>query len=136
MKKLVELMKNRTAEMIITILSTLKTKAKVQTGRKLKRIRMDNAPEWALMQEWTTKHGIEHEFTAPYTSPSNSIAECGVGVLLEGTRQHYLILVFLLHGGDMQQCLLHMFRIYFQTQAGTYQKNCGLANIKTSPISI
>ncbi|KAF5352297.1 hypothetical protein D9758_011946 [Tetrapyrgos nigripes] len=50
-KKLVELMKNQTAEMIVAILNTLKMKAKVQTGRKLKRIRTDNAPEWksALM---------------------------------------------------------------------------------------
>ncbi|KAF5352279.1 hypothetical protein D9758_011947 [Tetrapyrgos nigripes] len=32
------------------------------------------------------KHSIEHEFTAPYTSPSNGVAECRIGVLLEGTR--------------------------------------------------
>ncbi|KAF5372595.1 hypothetical protein D9758_005205 [Tetrapyrgos nigripes] len=87
-KKLVELMKNHTAETIIKILDALKTKAEVQTEKKLKWVRTDNAPEWrsALMREWSTKHGIKHEFTAPYTSPSNGVAEHGIGVLLEGTR--------------------------------------------------
>ncbi|KAF5365762.1 hypothetical protein D9758_003170 [Tetrapyrgos nigripes] len=38
------------------------------------------------MREWTTKHSIEHEFTASYTSPLNGVAEHRIGVLLEGTR--------------------------------------------------
>ncbi|KAF5338122.1 hypothetical protein D9758_015371 [Tetrapyrgos nigripes] len=38
------------------------------------------------MREWTNKHGIEHEFMAPYTSQSNGVAERGIGILLEGTR--------------------------------------------------
>ncbi|KAF5372634.1 hypothetical protein D9758_005121 [Tetrapyrgos nigripes] len=84
----VDLLKDRMALTLVEKLEVRRSTAETQTGRKLKRIRTDNAPEWRshAFKAWVESHGIIHEFTAPYTSPSNGVAERGIGAMLNGTR--------------------------------------------------
>ncbi|KAF5348087.1 hypothetical protein D9758_010067 [Tetrapyrgos nigripes] len=77
LRDMVELLKDCKAETILAKLEIRRAIAETQTGKKLKRIRTDNTPEFCSQnfKEWTTKHGIVHEFTAPYSSLSNRAAE-------------------------------------------------------------
>ncbi|KAF5361704.1 hypothetical protein D9758_007268 [Tetrapyrgos nigripes] len=87
-RDMVDFLKDRTAATLIEKLEVRRATAETQTGKPLKSIRTDNAPEWRsqAFQVWTSSHGIIHEFTAPYTSPSNGKAERGIGAMLNGTR--------------------------------------------------
>ncbi|KAF5374245.1 hypothetical protein D9758_004532 [Tetrapyrgos nigripes] len=87
-KNMVDFLKDRTAETLIRKLEVCRTEAETQASQKLERIRTDNPPEWRshAFQAWTSKHGIIHEFTAPYSSASNSAAERSIGIMLNGTQ--------------------------------------------------
>ncbi|GKB35736.1 retrovirus-related pol polyprotein from transposon TNT 1-94 [Tanacetum coccineum] len=53
-----------------------KTKVDNQLGKKIKVVRSDRGGEYvAPFAELCAKHGIRHEFTAPYSPQQNSIAE-------------------------------------------------------------
>nr|GEV32875.1 Pol polyprotein [Tanacetum cinerariifolium] len=53
-----------------------KTKVKNQLGRKIKVVRSDRGGEYVSpFVELCAKHGIRHEFTAPYSPQQNGIAE-------------------------------------------------------------
>lgn len=53
-----------------------KNTVELQTGRKLKAVRLDNAPELlSLVKDWVKKHGLTLQDTEPYTSHQNGIAE-------------------------------------------------------------
>ncbi|GJZ38330.1 retrotransposon protein, putative, ty1-copia subclass [Tanacetum coccineum] len=53
-----------------------KTKVENQLGRKIKVVRSDRGGEYvSLFAKLCAKHGIRHEFTAPYSPQQNSIAK-------------------------------------------------------------
>ncbi|GJV21820.1 retrovirus-related pol polyprotein from transposon TNT 1-94, partial [Tanacetum coccineum] len=53
-----------------------KTEVENQLGRKIKVVRSDRGDEYvSLFAEICVKHGIRHEFTAPYSPQQNSITE-------------------------------------------------------------
>ncbi|KAF5339065.1 hypothetical protein D9758_016454 [Tetrapyrgos nigripes] len=87
-KRMSDCLKNRTAETTLQSLNEMKTVAERQTNHRLKRIRTDNAPEFRsnLWIDWFKQHGIIHEFSATYSSSSNGLAECAIGILTAATR--------------------------------------------------
>lgn len=62
--------------------------AELQTGKKLRRARVDGGGEFDndLWHAYAKEHGIILEFTTPYSSAQNGVAERKFGVILDGTR--------------------------------------------------
>jgi hypothetical protein len=83
--KLADCIRDRTADTTLNILDEWKKTAEQETGKKLKRVRTNNAPEFRSTL-WADWFRITHEFTAAYSSASNSGAERGIGVILSSTR--------------------------------------------------
>lgn len=77
-------------------LKHFKAQAELQTGEKLMRIRTDNGREFVneLWEAFCAEHGIIHEFTTPYSSAANGIAERANRTVLDLART-------LLHDGGL-----------------------------------
>ena len=72
-----------------TILSTFETfraKAETTTGRKIRRLRTDRAYESLAWGDYCQLHGITHEFTAPYSSAQNGLAERAIRTTIDDVR--------------------------------------------------
>ena len=54
---------------------TFRTTAETIAGKKIRRLRTDRAFESSAWKEYCQTHGIVHEFTAPYLSAQNDLAE-------------------------------------------------------------
>lgn len=82
----------RNLEVIETILDKWMTWVErfqtVQSGynEKVLVIRTDNAKEFTALEAWSSRHGIEIEFTEPYTPAQNGVAERLNRLLLEIAR--------------------------------------------------
>lgn len=63
-------------------------KAERQTGKKVKRVRMDMGKEWlnSLWTEYGKEHGIAYEFTTPYAHQQNGAAERSMRTILDMAR--------------------------------------------------
>lgn len=64
-----------------TILATFEifhAKAEMMTGKKICRLRTDRAYESGVWNKYCQRNGITHEFTAPYSSAQNGLAECAI----------------------------------------------------------
>jgi hypothetical protein len=61
----------------LSCLDIYRKRAENVTGKKILRLRTDNGLEFknAVWEEYCAANGIIHEFTAPYTSASNGVAE-------------------------------------------------------------
>jgi transposase InsO family protein len=59
----------------ITAFDNFRVEAESMTGRKIRRLRTDLAYKSAAWDDYCQKHGIIHEFTAPYLSAQNGLAE-------------------------------------------------------------
>src|ERR1700679_450425 len=62
------------------------TRAETTTGKKLHRLRTDRAYESAAWGEYCQRHGITHEFTAPYSSAQNGLAERAIRTTIDDVR--------------------------------------------------
>ena len=60
-----------------------RAKAETLTGRKVRRLRTDRAYESAAWGEYCQTHGITHEFTAPYSSAQNGLAERAIRTTMD-----------------------------------------------------
>jgi len=60
--------------------------AETLTGRKIRRIRTDRAFDSNAWKEYCQKHGIIHEFTAPYSSAQNGLAERAIRTTMDDVR--------------------------------------------------
>nr|GEX15807.1 enoyl-[acyl-carrier-protein] reductase [NADH], chloroplastic [Tanacetum cinerariifolium] len=70
------LSKNQIKDEAIDKFVLYKTKVKNQLGKKIKVVRSDRRGEYVSpFAELCAKHGIRHEFTAPYSPQQNGIAE-------------------------------------------------------------
>jgi hypothetical protein len=67
--------KDRSFETLIEILEPLIKRIERESGRKVKRMRMDNAKEFLKLAKWAEKKGIVAELTSPYTPEQNGVAE-------------------------------------------------------------
>jgi hypothetical protein len=59
------------------------TRAETMTGRKIRRLWTDRAYESIAWKEYCQRHGITHEFTAPYSSAQNGLAKCAVRTTID-----------------------------------------------------
>ena len=66
---------DRTDNTTISAFDNFCTKAETLTGRKICHLRTDQAYESAAWENYCQSHGIIHEFTAPYSSAQNGLAE-------------------------------------------------------------
>lgn len=72
-----------------TILSTFeifRAKTETTTGKKIRRLRTDRAYESSAWEEYCQRHGITHEFTAPYSSAQNGLAERAIRTTFDDVR--------------------------------------------------
>ena len=60
--------------------------AETVTGRKIRCLRTDRAYESLAWTEFCQRHGITHEFTAPYSSAQNGLAECAIRTTIDDVR--------------------------------------------------
>lgn len=63
-----------------------RTRAETTTGKKLCRIRTDRAYDSAAWDEYCKCYGITHEFTAPYSSAQNGLAERAIRTTIDDVR--------------------------------------------------
>jgi Integrase core domain len=78
-------MPDKTAENTLLAFQDFHHQAKHLTGCKLKHVRTDNGGEFAnaKWEDYFRRHGILHEFTAPYTPEQNGVAERSHCTLIE-----------------------------------------------------
>ena len=67
-------------------LDAFRITAETITGKKIRRLRTDRAFESAAWKEYCHTHGIIHEFTAPYSSAQNGLAERAIRTTLDDVR--------------------------------------------------
>jgi Reverse transcriptase (RNA-dependent DNA polymerase)/Pol polyprotein, beta-barrel domain/GAG-pre-integrase domain/gag-polypeptide of LTR copia-type len=70
----------------IPAFDNFRIKAENLTGRKIRRLRTDRAFESAAWEEYCRSHGIIHEFTAPYSSAQNGLAERAIRTTMDDVR--------------------------------------------------
>jgi hypothetical protein len=70
----------------IAAFDAFRVKAESMTGRKIRRLRTDNAYNSAAWSEYCQKHSIVHEFTAPYSSAQNGLAERAIRTTVDDIR--------------------------------------------------
>ena len=71
---------------IMSSFETFRAKAETLTGKKIRRLRTDRAYESHAWEEYCQKHGITHEFTAPYSSAQNGLAERAIRTTIDDVR--------------------------------------------------
>ena len=67
----------------IAAFDVFRAKAESLTGRKIRRLRTDRAYESAAWEEYCSRHSIIHEFTAPYSSAQNGLAERAIRTTMD-----------------------------------------------------
>ena len=71
---------------ILSIFEVFRAKAETTTGRKIRRLRTDRAYESSAWGDYCRRHGITHEFTAPYSSAQNGLAERAIRTTIDDVR--------------------------------------------------
>jgi len=67
----------------IPAFNSFRVKAESMTRRKVRRLRTDRAFESNAWEEYCQRHGIIHEFTAPYSSAQNRLAERAIRTTMD-----------------------------------------------------
>ena len=70
----------------ILAFDTFRTTAETITGKKVRRLRTDRAYESKAWEDYCQRHGIIHEFTAPYSSAQNGLAERAIRTTMDDVR--------------------------------------------------
>ena len=74
------------APLFITVFDVFRTKAEKLTGKKIRHVRTDRAFESKAWEDYCQLHGITHEFTAPYSSAQNGLAERAIRTTIDDVR--------------------------------------------------
>ena len=61
-------------------------KGEALSGHKVRRLRTDHAFESMAWEDYCHSHNILHEFSAPYSSAQNGLAECAIRTTMEDVR--------------------------------------------------
>ena len=77
---------NKSDKATIEAFEVFRTKAETTTGRKIRRMRTDRAYQSTAWEEYCQSHGITHEFTAPYSSAQNGLAERAIRTTIDDVR--------------------------------------------------
>ena len=70
----------------ITAFDAFRAEAESLSGFKVRRIRTDRAYDTSAWKDYCQRHGIIHEFTAPYSSAQNGLAERAIRTTMEDVR--------------------------------------------------
>jgi len=70
----------------IAAFDNFRVEAESLSGRKIRRLRTDRAYESSAWKEYCRQHGIVHEFTAPYSSAQNGLAERAIRTTMDDVR--------------------------------------------------
>jgi len=70
----------------IAAFDTFRIEAESLSGHKVCRIRMDRAYDTSAWKDYCQRHGIIHEFTAPYSSAQNGLAEQVIRMTMDDVR--------------------------------------------------
>jgi hypothetical protein len=70
----------------LSSIDSFRTMAEALTGRRIRRLRTDRAFESTAWKEYCQTHGIVHEFTAPYSSAQNGLAERAIRTTMDDVR--------------------------------------------------
>ena len=71
---------------MIAAFELFRNNAETLTGKKICCLRTDGAYESGAWKDFTQKHGIIHEFSAPYSSAQNGLAERAIRTTIEDVR--------------------------------------------------
>ena len=63
-----------------------RTRVETAISRKIRRLRTDRAFDSAAWRDYCQKHGITHEFTAPYSSAQNGLSERAIRTTMDDVR--------------------------------------------------
>ncbi|KAL1952681.1 hypothetical protein VTO42DRAFT_4455 [Malbranchea cinnamomea] len=86
-KTWIRLLREHTTEIIAKELDTWMAEIERQTGKKLKKVRIDNTPEFRSLETvWGKPKGIVFEFIEPYRQAQNGVAERLNRLILEIVR--------------------------------------------------
>ena len=72
-----------------------------------------NTYELAAWEKYCQSHGITHEFTAPYSSVQNRLAEHAIRTTIDDVRTYFMILILVTPTGLKQQLTLLICTILF-----------------------
>ena len=67
----------------ISAFDAFRLEAESLSGHKIKRLRTDRAYNLTAWRDYCLKHRITHEFTAPYSSAQNGLAECAIRTMMD-----------------------------------------------------
>ena len=70
----------------IPAFNAFRIEAESMSGHKIRRLRTDHAYDSAAWADYCQKHGIVHEFTAPYSSAQNGLAKRAIRTTLDDVR--------------------------------------------------
>jgi len=70
----------------IAAFDTFRATAESLTGRKIRRLRTDRAFDSSAWGDYCRTHSILHEFTAPYSSAQNGLAERSICTTMDDVR--------------------------------------------------
>ena len=86
----VAFLNSKSADTTLRVFKTFHTEAERQTGKQLKRVRLDMGREWhnEAWEHYRKEQGLVFEFTAPYAHQQNGAAECSMRTILDITRSN------------------------------------------------
>jgi len=70
----------------IPAFDAFRAEAEALSGRKIRRVRTDRAYDSAAWKEYCQRHSIIHEFSAPYSSAQNGLAERAIRTTMDDVR--------------------------------------------------
>ena len=70
----------------LSVFDVFRAKAEKLTGKKIRHVRTDRAFESKAWEDYCQLHGITHEFTAPYSSTQNGLAERAIRTTIDDVR--------------------------------------------------
>jgi len=70
----------------IAAFDVFRVDAESQSGRKIRRVRTDRAYDTSAWRDYCQRHGIVHEFSAPYSSAQNGLAERAIRTTMDDVR--------------------------------------------------
>ena len=77
---------NKSDTTTLLAFEVFRTNAEVATGKKLRCLRTDGAFETSAWKSYCQEKGITHEFTAPYSSSQNGLAERAIRTTIDDIR--------------------------------------------------
>ena len=79
-------LENKSDSTTIAAFEGFHVQAETATGRKIRQLRTDGAFDTLAWREYCQQKGIIHEFTAPYSSSQNGLAEHAIRTTIEDIR--------------------------------------------------